>query len=208
MAKAKVIVDYSTNRYSDIELSNKADTVVTGLTDNPAFPTLASKATEIKAVNDNFRSLLARMAEGSKQVTLEKKDARISLENLLGSTAVKVQDLSGGEELLINTTGFDVKRKPIPVGELECPEKVKATPGSSRGTLEVTWEVVPNAYIYELKYTEAPSSDDSKWIQTSNTKRKIVIDGLTRGKAYAIQVAAAGSDPRRVWSDEIISFVM
>jgi len=59
-----------------------------------------------------------------------------------------------------------------------------------------------------VQYTETPSTDNSKWSHTSNTKRKIIIDGLVRGKAYTIQVAAAGSDPGRVWSDEIISYVM
>ena len=101
-----------------------------------------------------------------------------------------------------------MKRKPAPVGLLERPADVTANPGPRRGSLEISWNVVPNAYLYEMQYTEAPSTDDSKWIHTSNTKRKVVIDGLIRGKAYSIKVAAAGSDPGRVWSDEIISYVM
>ena len=141
-------------------------------------------------------------------MTIEKNQVRQELEDLLGSTAVKVQDISGGNELLILSAGFDLKRKPAPVGLLERPANVTANPGPTRGSLEISWDVVPNAYIYELQYTEAPSSGDSKWMRISNTKHKMVIDNLVRGKAYAIQVAGAGSDPRRVWSDEIISYVM
>jgi hypothetical protein len=208
MGKTKVIMDYSTNRYSDSEFGVKTETIATNLADNPDFPTLKVTAGEIKTQGDIYRGWLARMPEGNKQVTLSKNQSRGLLEGMLGDTALKVQDLSGGDEKLILSTGFDVKRKPTPVGLLERIEKVVANPGPRRGSLEISWDVVANAYLYEMQYTEAPSTEDSKWIHTSNTKRKIVVDGLTRGKAYAIKVAAAGSDPGRVWSDEIISFVM
>jgi len=208
MRKTKVIMDYSTNRYSDSEFGVKTETIATNLADNPDFPTLKVTAGEIKTQGDIYRGWLARMPEGNKQVTLSKNQSRALLEGMLGDTALKVQDLSGGDEKFILSTGFDVKRKPTPVGLLERIDKVVANPGPSRRSLEISWDVVPNAYMYELEYTEAPSTDDSKWIHTSNTKRKIVIEGLTRGKAYAFKVAAAGSDPGRVWSDEIISFVM
>ena len=51
-------------------------------------------------------------------------------------------------------------------------------------------------------------TDKSVRQRTSTTKHKIVVDGLIRGQAYSIQVAGAGSDPGRVWSDAIISYVM
>lgn len=208
MVKVKVIVDYSSNRYSDQDLSVKAITIGDDLTDNPSFPTLAEAATAIKAKNASFMSLLSKMAEGNKQVTIEKNKVRGELEDLLGSTALKVQDISMGDEQLILSAGFDVKRKPAPVGLLDRPANVKANPGPTRGSLEISWDVVPNAYIYEIQYTEAPITADSVWIRISITKHKLIIEGLVRGRAYAIQVAAAGSDPRRVWSDEIISYVM
>lgn len=208
MVKSKVIVDYSPNRYSDSELNVKAGTIGTDLTDNPAFPTLKETGAAIKTLNDTFGGLLIQMADGNKQLTLQKNETRANLEKLLGSTALKVQDISGGDEQLILSAGFDVKRKPVPVGLLDCPEKLKAIPGPTRGSLEISWDVVPNAYIYEIEYTEAPTTADSKWLRVSNTKHKIVIDSLVRGQAYAIRVAGAGTDPRRVWSDEIISYVM
>jgi len=208
MGKTKVIMDYSTNRYTDSEFGVKTETIATNLADNPDFPTLKVTAGEIKTQGDIYRGWLARMPEGNKQVTLSKNQSRALLEGMLGDTALKVQDLSGGDEKLILSTGFDVKRKPTPVGLLERIDKVVANPGPRRGSLEISWTVVPNAYMYELEYTESPNNPDSKWIRLSSTKHKIVIDGLIRGQAYAIRVAAAGSDPGRVWSDEIISFVM
>ncbi|HZK72084.1 MAG TPA: hypothetical protein VFD03_11320 [Clostridia bacterium] len=48
MAKAKVIVDYSTNRYSDSDLTKRASGIISGLTDNPKFQELAEVVPVIK----------------------------------------------------------------------------------------------------------------------------------------------------------------
>jgi hypothetical protein len=208
MAKSKVIVDFSSNRYSDNELYVKCVSIAASLTANPNYPTMTETVVQIKTKNDHFGGLLAKMQEGNKQVTVEKNTVRVELETLMGTTASKVQEISGGDELLILNAGFDVKRKAAPVGVLEMPANVTAKAGATRGSLEINWNVVPNAYIYELQYTEAPSTDSSVWQHVSNTKHKVVIENLIRGKAYCIKVAGAGSDPRRVWSDEIISYVM
>jgi len=208
MAKAKVIVDFSTNRYSDLELKNKGDSIAVCLTDNPIFARLATLLEQLKAQLIVFGNLLALMPQGNRQVTIDKNKSRVVLEDLLGTAALHIQDLSAGDESVIVSAGFDVKRKPTPVGLLERIDKVVANPGPRRGSLEISWDVVPNAYLYELEYTESPSTPDSKWIRLSTTKHWVIIDGLIRGQAYAFRVAGAGSDPGRVWSDEIISYVM
>jgi hypothetical protein len=208
MSKAKVIVDFSTNRYSDLELKNKSDNIVICLTTNRKFAPLEPKVTQIKAQVDDFGSYLARMAQGNKQLTNEKNLSRSELEDLLGSTAIQVQDLSNGDENFIISAGFDVKRKPTPVGLLERPANVVANPGPRRGSLEVSWDVVPNSRLYELEIIESPVTDKSVRQRLSTTKHKMIIDGLIRGQAYSIEVAGAGSDPGRVWSDAIISYVM
>ncbi|MEI8086417.1 MAG: fibronectin type III domain-containing protein [Paludibacter sp.] len=208
MAKAKVIVDFSTNRYSDIELNVKLKTISTCLTDNPKFLALAPTVVILKTNIERFSTLVELGSEGNKQSTVEKNSVRGILEPMAASLAVQVQEICEGDELQIISAGFDVKRKATPIGELERPANVVAVAGSSRGSLAVSWSVVPNAYIYEIQYTDAPSTADSVWQRTSNTKRKITLENLVRGKAYAIVVAGAGTDPRRVWSDEIISYVM
>ena len=208
MGKAKVIVDYSSNRYSDLELKNKGDNIVICLTDNPKFASMAPSVTLIKAQLVDYGNWLALMPQGNRQVTIDKNNSRKLLENMLSTAALQVQEISGGDESIIVSSGFDVKRKPMPVGLLDRPENVQANPGPTRGSMEISWDVVDNAYLYEVEYTEAPSTPESKWLRTSTTKHRIVIDGLIRGKAYAYKVAGAGSDPGRVWRDEIISYVM
>ncbi|NDP22465.1 MAG: hypothetical protein GZ091_15480 [Paludibacter sp.] len=39
-------------------------------------------------------------------------------------------------------------------------------------------------------------------------KPKVILENLLYGQKYAIQVAGVGSDPRHVWSFEIVSYVI
>ena len=77
--------------------------------------------------------------------------------------------------------------------------------GKLSGSLEMTWDVVNGAYIYEIRYTQNPKTDASVYTNLTSTKRKILIENLTPGQTYSLQVAGVGSDPKRVWSVEIIS---
>ncbi|ADQ78820.1 hypothetical protein Palpr_0664 [Paludibacter propionicigenes WB4] len=208
MAKAKVIVDFSANRYSDLELKNTAETIGENLLHTPQFQGMTEIANNIRIQAADFGTWLIQMRDGNKQVTLSKNQSRALLEGLLSTAAVKVQDISNGDEKLILDAGFEVKRKPAPVGLLERPANVVANPGPRRGSLEISWDVVPNARLYELEIIESPVTDKSVRQRLSTTKHKMIIDDLIRGQAYSIAVAGAGSDPGRVWSDAIISYVM
>jgi len=208
MSKTKIIVDYSTSRYTDSELNVKARIINSSLTANDHFPTLADAAGSIKQQNDLFTVSLENMKNGGKQATLDKNNAREILETLLRSTAISVQEISGGNESLILEAGFDVSRKPVPVGILDRPVNLRAKEGPTRGSLEINWDVVENAYVYEVEYTKAPSIANSVWKHLTISKHRLVINDLMRGEGLAIRVAAVGSDPSRNWSDEIISYVM
>lgn len=202
---AKVSVGFSTHNYSDKELNVKASTISDNLTNNPNFPTLGDTASLIKTKNETFGGLLTKMADGNKQLTAMKNNARTELELSLRGGALKVQDISGGDEVLILSSGYDYNRKSSPVGILDQPLNVQVKLGKISGSLEMTWDVVNGAYIYEIRYTQNPKTDASVYSNLTSTKRKILIENLTPGQTYSLQVAGVGSDPKRVWSVEIIS---
>lgn len=208
MTKAKVIIDFSPNCYTDLNLSQKATIIARCLLDNPNYHTLAEVALEIQAKKDVFFALLSQKHVSNKRQTVEKKIARAELESILSSTGGKVQTLSGDNELLIINAGYDVKRKGTPIGMLAMPANLTANPSAAHGSLDIKWDVVPHASLYELLYTFAPSTPESAWIHMTSTRHKLIIPNLIRGQAYAIKVTAVGTDPRRVWSDEIISYVV
>jgi len=68
--------------------------------------------------------------------------------------------------------------------------------------------VIPSASFYEIEYSEVTADGVRKWIKVTSTKRKLEIAGLISGKQYVFRMAGAGSNPARMRSDEIITFVI
>ena len=64
-----------------------------------------------------------------------------------------------------------------------------------------------NADFYEFQFAEL-ANNDGAWQTRTTSKRSMIIDGLTSGKQYRFRVAAAGSDPARIWTGEVTSYVL
>jgi len=205
MSKAKVTSGFSTNNYSDSDLHVKAGTIVDKLSVSRPFNSLADLVTEIRTQNYLFGEYLKSTQAGDRQVTVEKNNARFGLEGLLGKGALRVQDISGGDEALILSTGYETNQRKTAAGELDMPITVIVKQGKTSGSLDITWEVVPHAYSYEVRYTASPKTAGSVYLTQTTTKHKITIENLTPGTTYCIQVAGVGSNPKRVWSVEVIS---
>jgi len=208
MGKYKVSTDFSTNRYSDKEINLKADSIITEMTGNEYFPTPNPPLATIKECNDRFTAALVKTVDGNKQDTAIKNKIRVELDDLLHQLALYVQGVSGGDEAIILSSGYDVNRKGAPVGPLAKPTNLKVKAGENKGSLLITWDPVERADFYEFKYTEAPSNGTSVWRMMTTTKCKVLLADLTSGKQYAFKMAGAGADDTRVWSDELTSYVM
>ncbi|HJV78464.1 MAG TPA: hypothetical protein VJ602_08780, partial [Paludibacter sp.] len=76
------------------------------------------------------------------------------------------------------------------------------------GTVWVSCEVITSASFYEFEYAEVTADGTLNWIHKTSTKHKILIEGLTSGKQYTFRIAGAASDPSRIWSDQISTFVI
>ena len=208
MSKSYLSVDFSTNSYSDAKLTVKVSTIIEDLTGNVTFKALEADVVVLKTKNDLLISYLPKVGDGSKLTTAEKNTARKDLEDYLHIIGNRVQDISGGDELKILSSGFDLRAKPAPIGMLPMPTGVTVAQGQQSGTLVVNWNVVGNTYLYMVRYTNAPSSATSIWKQVSTGKHKTILSSFKPGEAIAIQVAAAGTDPNLVWSTEVIVYCM
>jgi hypothetical protein len=208
MGNAKVSKDVSTSKYADSELTVKTGHIVEKLTDNLNFKDPDPALAIITAANNAFLASIAKAQNGTKEDTVIKNNCRAALETLLKSEADYVQRVSNGDEAIILSSGFDVNRKQGTIGQLDKPTNLTLKPGSNRGTLLFSCDVVANASFYVIEYTEGPVTADSVWIQTTTTKHKLLIEGLTSGKQYFFRVAGGGSDPSRVWSDIVSSYVL
>jgi len=208
MAKEKVSTDFSSKNYTDMELSVTGTNITDCMTGNPKFETPIPPLADVKATLVSYNASLAKAEKGSSDDRLVKNSWRATLESQLQELGLYVQLISKCDSLIISSSGFYVNRKPSAVGPLAKPEKVIIKMGDNPGSVWVSCESIESAVFYEYDYAELTSDGIYNWIHKTCTKRKLLIEGLTSGKQYIFRVAGAGSDPSRIWSNLITTFVI
>jgi len=208
MGDAKVSTNFSTGKYTDTGLSTKTSYVVEKMTGSTSFANPTPPLKEVTDANNAYIGALGKVEYGSKEDTVIKNNLRAALVVLLKLLADYVQTTSNGDEAIILSSGFDVNRKPSTVGILDKPVNFSVKPGKNKGSMTVGCDKVDSANYYEIEYTEAPVTATSVWRQHTSTKSKTDMDGFISGVEYAYRMCGAGSNPARVWSDIIYSFVL
>jgi len=208
MDKATVSKTFSPKKYTDSKLLQKAGTVLERMTDNDYFPNVQSRLDELRAKIQSYKTAISESNQGGRLSTVIKINCRKELEDYLKELADYVQQASKGNALVLLSAGFDIHKKPSRVGELDKPTYVKLEVGPYKGSLWLSCAVVDKALFYVFEYCLAPAGPDSVWIQVTSSRRKILIDGLISGKEYCFRIAAARTDPSRIWSDAVKSYVL
>lgn len=208
MSKVKVSTNFSRSRYSDSELSPATQHILDSLKDNPYFPTPIPTLATVQAAHDNYVAALDKAEKGTKVDTLNKNTARGVLEDYVTKVGTYVQLNCEDDEARVLSAGFEVNKKPTPIGQLPKPTNLAVAVGANRGTIEVSINAIKGARAYQYEYTRLPVTADSVWVDVINTKSFVLIEGLESGKEYTFRVAGIGSDPSRVWSEQINSFIL
>jgi hypothetical protein len=208
MVKERVSTDFSSKNYTDMELSVTGTNITDCMTGNPHFETPIPPLADVKATIVSYNASLAKAEKGSQDDRLVKNSWRSTLENQLQNLGLYVQLISKGDSLIISSSGFYVNRKPSAVGPLAKPENVIIKMGDNPGSVWMSCDTIVSAVFYEFDYAEVTPNGIYNWIHKTCTKRKLLIEGLTSGKQYIFRVAGAGSDPSRIWSNLITTFVI
>jgi hypothetical protein len=208
MGNSKVIVDFSTTKYTDARLYSKANHIIDKMYSNPHFVDLQPLLIILREATTIYTAALAKTQSGSKEATALKNQARTALTAVLKKIAARVQTISDGDRTLILSTGYDVNKKWSKVGPLSKPTNFKLKQGSNKGSIYLVCDPIAGASIYEVEYTESIPTPNSRWMKQTSTRRKITIDGLISGKQYTFRMAGGGSHPSRIWSEAISSYVL
>ena len=208
MSDAKVLINFSSSVYTDLEVGNKSDDIIEMMTNNPNFPIPLMELDALMAANTTYQASLINLKNGTKEDTVIKNQNRRVLEKALKNLGLYVQIKSNGNEAIILSSGFDVAGKREPVGKLPKPEGFGVKVGVAKGTVVVYCIAITYANFYEVEYAEVQADGTRNWIKLTTTKHKLEITGLTSGKQYVFRMAGGGSNPIRMWSDEIATYVI
>ena len=208
MSYTKVLVNFSTSKYSDLELISKAGFIIEHLTDNPHYPTPIPLFTDLSNSTAQFTTAYLKAKDGSKEDTAVKNSLRVDFEFLLRKIAQYIETDCGGDEATILSAGFDTRKIPEPIGPLDSPTGLMVKYGANSGEVSVECDVIKNTLMYEFQYTESPVTVNTVWTNVSCTKRKVNVNGLSRGVEYIFRVAGMNTDPSRNWSEPVTKLVV
>lgn len=204
MATNKISVNFS--RYSDAELIQKTQFIITSTTGNSNYSSPTPSLALVTTANNNFSAACVKAQMGSTNDTLAKNQKRAILVELLHQLGYFVQLNGKNDSLILASSGFDLQKSKSPIGELPKPKKVVLTPSAL--SMKVSVEAIKGAISYNFLYTQAPVNNDSFWNTISSSSRNTIITGLTSGKQYTFKICGVGSDPSRVYSDEVSAYVI
>jgi hypothetical protein len=199
MAIPKVSLGFA--NLSDAELDAFTENVVKCLTGSAFYTTPSPPLTAISAALAAFTASLSGAADGGKQATAAKNEARAALLTVLRQLASYVQGACQNDLAKLLSSGFDAIDTNRSQTALTTPVLLGIHNGiSTQLTLNV--EAVPNAKAYEVRH----SSTTNVWTPGGvfTQARKIVVENLTPGTTYTFQVrAVGGSTGYSGWSDPV-----
>lgn len=203
MSKSRLVTGFE--RYRDTELETKARFIVDSIDENPSFTTpVPALAVVVNSINA-YTGALRDAETGAKKAVAKKNEERTILEDLLVKLSLYVEATANYNEVVLLSSGFSLIKDRTPVGTLPKPHGFSATP-TEKGAILLKVAAIYGAITYQYEHRLANTND--LWNSQLHTKSKLKIWGLQSGVAYEFRVTAVGTDPNRVYSDTISSFVI
>ncbi|MBK7946398.1 MAG: fibronectin type III domain-containing protein [Flavobacteriales bacterium] len=125
---------------------------------------------------------------------MRRDEACTHLRMLLRGLGGYVQNVSRGDAAIIQSAGFETKRKVQPSAPLAAPERVVAMRTEYPGTLVVRWGGVKNRKCYEVQVNGGDPTDASAWCTLTFTgQNQVRAEGLESQRQYYFRVIAFGA---------------
>lgn len=162
--------------------------VLTGLTGNTYFPVPSPTLADLQTAVDVYTASLSKAKNGSRADKEQKNLDKQGLISLLRDECDYVNMIAKGDVLTLLTTRFNISkdRQPRVLGTPEA----KVENGTS-GKLLLSTPAVAGALAYKHKYKANVNA--ATWFEIYSTRAKCVIEGLTPGIEYELQIEAIGT---------------
>ena len=192
MAKVKAGI----SRLTSTGLVEKAGTIVTSMTGNPAYASLQTLLPPISAAADDLAAAnQAAKFNGGKKEHEQRRVSEAALRTLINNLVPQVQTASGGVAEVILSAGFDTVKRPEHHPAPNEPQKLEALLTAYEGSIKLRWATDKHADYYQVELV-----DDKEVFEVvaTTTRANHMLTGLESGRKYTIRVVAvntAGTSP-------------
>ena len=181
-----------------------AEAVITGLTNNPAFPAPTVDLNAVRAAANDLKSAIAAQAHGGTTATAEKNNKQEALIKLLFKLKHYVEDNCENDLAVLLSSGFQAAVATRDRSPLANPSILGIDRGNSD---ELILKVTPitRARCYEVQLAVVGAgSVPGAWQQAGLfTSSRMTIGKLVPTMTYVFQVRAVGAAGNTEWSDPV-----
>lgn len=192
MAKVKAGI----SRLTSTGLVEKAGTIVTSMTGNPAYASLQTLLPPITAAADELAAAnQAAKFNGGKKEHEQKRVADAALRVLINALVPQVQTASGGVAETILSAGFDTVKRPEHHPAPQEPQKLEALLTAYEGNIKLRWAHDKYADYYQVQMLDEKGEFA---VVSTTTRANHTLTGLESGTKYTLRVVAvntAGTSP-------------
>jgi hypothetical protein len=184
-----------------------AGAIVTGLTDNPAFPSPTVDLQTLQKAIDELNAAITAQAQGGRAATAEKNNKQAALLRLVRKLKHYVEDNCNDDLAVLLSSGFQAAETTRTRTPLANTAIVGLDFGTNRGEIVLKVKPVRRARVYEVRAAALGADNVPGPWQAAGLfmdSRSITIAGLTPGTTYAFQVrAVGGSTGYSDWSNPV-----
>jgi hypothetical protein len=165
-------------------------------TPNPTLATFAA------AISDLSAKLTARenALEAMKAATEALHASEATYDGLVTQLGMYAENVTAGDANKLELGGFELRKVPVPIGELGIVENLQLRCNGSPSRLYAKWSPLYGAKSYEVETCEDPVSDEKYDFLMSSTGSKATLDGLSSGKRIWVRVRGVANKSLGLWS--------
>lgn len=184
---------------SSAALIAKSAFVESRMTGNPHFPAPVPSLSSIAAARQALESAAAAALSRAHIAVATRWERHSELERLLVQLSKYVMATAQGDIEAQLTSGFEMRRAPYRITDLQAPTLRRATRTEYEGGVQLVWTGIRGARAYEVYATDGSMDQEQGWQRIAcSTRIRTEIRGLEPGRHYAFRVRAilsAGEGP-------------
>lgn len=180
----------------------KALFIETKLNGNASFPGAAAFVLLLTTARQKLEAAIAAALNGGKDATFAKNQAEDDLDEVVVQTAGYVMSVAGGDEALILSAGYEVKKPGGAIGPLPKVANLRADLTDKLGQILADWDPMHGAHEFEVHRNDGDPTVEADWkVVAFTTKSKYPDTGLVSGSTHWYRVRARGTAGDSPFSD-------
>ena len=192
-------------KYTLSNLLVKSNSILGSMTGNLSYPDPEPTLGQLTSAISDYSAALA--LPRSENRVLQVRVTRSELIQLLNTLALYVKTAAAGDLVVLDSSGYSLDKLPSTVGVLPKPQNVVVISRVAT-TTDVSWNKIQGASLYSVNYCQGVPTASTTWTIVETSKRRLRIQGLTSGALYTFRIAGLGTNPERVFSDNIAAYTI